>query len=69
MRRLVEDVEDADQTAADLAGQANALGFAAGQRRGGAVEGQVMQADVEQEAEPAANFLEDFDGNGALKRS
>ena len=30
-RRLVEDVHDADQPGADLAGQANALGFAAGQ--------------------------------------
>ena len=32
--RLVENVEDADQAAADLAGQADALGLAAGQRRG-----------------------------------
>ncbi len=31
--RLVEDVEHAGQAAADLAGQANALRFAAGERR------------------------------------
>ena len=49
--RLVEDVEHADQAAADLAGQADALGLAAGERRGGAVERQIMQADVEQEAD------------------
>ena len=45
-RRLVEDVEHADQPAADLAGQADALRLAAGERRGGAVERQVVQADV-----------------------
>ena len=32
-RRLVEDVEDADQAAADLSGEADALHFAAGKRR------------------------------------
>ena len=58
--RLIEDVEDADQAAADLARQADALGLAAGKGRGGAVERQIMQADVEQEAEPAADFLEHF---------
>ena len=41
-RRLVEDVEHADQAAADLAGQADALRFAAGERRGGAVEREVV---------------------------
>ena len=45
-RRLVEDVEHADQAAADLAGQANALRLAAGERRGGAVERQIFEADV-----------------------
>ena len=43
-RRLVEDVEHADQPAADLAGQADALGLAAGERRRRAVERQVVQA-------------------------
>ena len=61
--RLVEDVEHADQAAADLPGQADALGLAAGERRGGAVEREVVQADVEQEAEPAANLLEHLAGD------
>ena len=45
-RRLVENVQHADQAAADLPGQADALRFAAGERRGGAVERQVVEADV-----------------------
>ena len=49
-RRLVENVEHADQAAADLAGQANALRFAAGERRGRAVERQIIEPDVEQES-------------------
>ena len=44
--RFIENVEHADQAAADLAGQADALRFAAGERRGGAVEREVMQADI-----------------------
>ena len=62
-RRLVENVEHADQPAADLPGQADALRFAAGKRRGGAVERQIVEADVEQESEPAADFLEHFGGD------
>ncbi len=64
-RRLVENVEHADQAAADLAGQANALRFAAGERGGGAVERQVFEPHVDQKAEPAANFLEHFGGDHA----
>ena len=37
-RGFVEDVEHADEPAADLAGEADALRFAAGERGGGAVE-------------------------------
>ena len=62
-RRLVEDVQHADQAAADLAGQANALRLAAGERRGRAVERQIVEPHVRQEAEPAANFLEHFGGD------
>ena len=43
-RRLVEHVEHAHQAAADLAGQADALGLAAGQGAGRAVEGEVVEA-------------------------
>ena len=66
-RRFVEDVEHADQAAADLAGQANALRLAAGERRRGAVEREVFEPDVEQEAEPAADFLEHFVGDQLLR--
>ena len=49
-RRLVEDVEHADQAGADLGGQPDALRLAAGQRARRPVEGEVVEADVEQEA-------------------
>ena len=45
-RRLVEDVEHADQARADLGRQADALPLAARERAGGAVEGQVVEPDV-----------------------
>jgi hypothetical protein len=44
--------------AADLTGQANPLRLAAGERRGGAVERQVVEPDVHQEPEPAADLLQ-----------
>ena len=43
-RGLVEHVEHAHQVAADLAGETDALGLAARQRRRGAAEGQVVEA-------------------------
>src|SRR5690606_11738777 len=55
--RFVEDVHDADQAGADLAGQANALGFATGQRVGAAFQCQVIKADVDQKLQAFANFL------------
>ena len=48
-RRFVENVEHADQSAADLARQPNALRFAAGKRRGSAVERQIVEPHIEQE--------------------
>ena len=62
-RRFVENVQHADQPAADLSGQANALRFAAGERRRGAVEREVVEPDVHQEAEPAADFLQHLGGD------
>ena len=56
-RGLVEDVQDADQAAADLPRQADALRLAPGEGRRRPVEGEVVQPDVEQEAEPAADLL------------
>ena len=47
--RLVEDVEDADEAAADLAGQADPLGLAPREGAGRAGQGEVVQPDVQQE--------------------
>ena len=43
---LVENVKDAGQIGAELGGQADALGFAAGKGVGRSVEGEVAEADV-----------------------
>ena len=58
-RRLVEDVEHADELRADLRREAQALRLAAGQRRRRAVELQVADADVVQERQPLADLLDD----------
>ena len=42
-RRLVQHVQHADQAGSDLRGQADALGLAAGQRGGGAGQGEVVE--------------------------
>src|ERR671921_787157 len=55
---LVEHVEDADQPGADLGGQPDPLRLPAGQRAGRPVEGEVVEADVEQELQPSVDFLE-----------
>ena len=59
-RRLVENVQHADQAAADLPGQPNPLRLAAGKRRRRALEREIFEPDVLQEAKPAADFLEHF---------
>ncbi len=51
-RRLVEDVHDADEAGADLAREADALRLAARERLGAAIERQVVEADVGEEAQP-----------------
>ena len=57
-RRLVEHVEHADEAAADLAREPDALRLAAGERARVAVEAQVVEADVEQELQPLVDLLE-----------
>ena len=44
--RLVEQVEDAGEAGADLGGEADALGLAAGQSRGAALQVDVTEADA-----------------------
>ena len=57
--RLVEDIEDSGEPRADLGREADALHLPAGERRGGAVEGEVVESDVEQELEPAHDLRDD----------
>ena len=62
-RRLVEDVQHADEPRADLRRQADALRLAARERLGGAAEREVVEPDVDEEAQPLAHFLEDRAGD------
>ena len=57
---FVQHVHHPDQAGADLRGQADALRFAAGQGVGLAFEGEVVEPDIDQEAEPLADFLDDL---------
>ena len=58
-RRLVEDVEHADERRADLRGQPDPLRLAARQRGRRAVERQVADADVVEEAQPLVDLAQD----------
>jgi hypothetical protein len=60
-RGLVEHVEDAREAGADLARQADALALAARQGSGGAGEGEVFEADIDQEGEAVADLFQDAD--------
>ncbi len=62
-RRLIQDVEHADQPAADLPGQPDPLQLAAGKRGRRTVEREVLEAHVLEEREPAADLLEGLDGD------
>ena len=65
-RRLVADVEHAHEAGADLGREADALRLAAGERRGAAVERQVVEADLDQEVEAGADLLQDLVGDRLL---
>ena len=58
-RRLVEDVEDADELRADLRREPQPLRLAARERRRCAVEREVADSDVVEEGEPLADLLHD----------
>ena len=53
---LIEHVEHAGEAGADLGGQADALGLAAGEGHGGAIEAQVVEPHIEQEAQAHADL-------------
>ena len=62
-RRLVEHVQHARELAAELRREPDALRLAARQRRGGAVEREVVEADVEQERQARLDLLEHLAGD------
>ena len=55
------------ETAADLTGETNALRLTAAERRGGAIEREIMKADVEQEADAPAQFFQHFPSDHHLQ--
>src|SRR5699024_6392900 len=61
--RLVEDVEDPDEPGADLRGQPDALGLATGEGARGPGQGEVVEPDVEEEAEPGVDLLDHLLGD------
>ena len=63
---LIQHVEDSRQAGANLGGEANTLCFAARQRGGAAVKGEVVQADVEKEAQAGLDLLEHSTSNDLL---
>src|SRR5467141_147557 len=54
---LVENIENAAKTRADLRGEADALGFAAGERGGGAIQAEIAEADGEQKIDAFGDFF------------
>ena len=63
---FVQDIEDADQARPNLGGQADTLGFAAGQGARRPRQCQVVQADGLQEVQAGLDFLEDLLANELL---
>ena len=64
--RFVEDVEDAAQVGAELGGEADALGLAAGEGVAGAVEVEVAEADFLEETEALGDLGQDVAGDEFL---
>src|SRR6185503_8816672 len=60
--------EHARQARADLAGEANALALAAGEGARGAVEVDIVEPDIVEEAEPLVDLLEDGAGDLVMGR-
>ena len=65
-RGLVENIEHAGEAGADLGGEPDALALATRQRARGARQRKVVEADIDQEAQPLADFLEDGGGDLAV---
>ena len=65
--RFIQHIKHADERRADLRGQPDALRLAAAQRAALAIQREVAEADVPQEAEAGADFLDDFIRDFLLK--
>ena len=65
-RRLIEQVQHADQPGADARGQPHALPLAAAERVGRAVERQILGADAVEKFKPADDFGDDRLGDRLL---
>ena len=66
-RVLIQHIEHAPTSPQPIwQARRNALPFAAGEGRRATVEGQIVQADVEHEAQAVADLFEDFGGDGQL---
>ena len=63
---FVEDVERTHKRGPQLSGEVDALAFTAAERVGGAVQGEIVQPDLEQEAKPFFDFGEQPFGDGAV---
>src|SRR6202007_3165460 len=64
---LVEDIERADETRAERCGELDALRFAAGERGGEAVEGEVFEADLLEKVDALADLFEYLAGDLLLR--
>ena len=56
--RFVEHIQHARQRSSGLAGQSNALRFAAGQRRHRTIERQIIQSDFDEEIQAMSGLIE-----------
>ena len=66
---LVQHIKHAGQPRADLRGEPDALAFAAGKRAGIAAEREIIEADIVEEAQALADFLQDARGDLVLLRA
>ncbi len=66
-RRLIENVERADEVRAERRGELNALRFAARKRRGKALERQVVEADFVEKLQARTDFVQNFVGDFCLR--
>ena len=64
---LVENVKRTDQARAERCGELDTLRFAAGERGAEAVEGEVFEADLDEEVDALADLFEDLAGDLNLR--